>query len=129
MCIKALYLPSVPQLDISRQVSRVLVEKGLHPRLSPPTEGQAKRPPLIGAGYQEPSLIYATRTDSALMGVSVAARAAVSGSPVAVTTGERDALVAALAARNLSVTWTGDSVTGVNYSKGDPTTILIGVVQ
>jgi 4-amino-4-deoxy-L-arabinose transferase-like glycosyltransferase len=128
VCVKGLYLPSVPQLDISREVSRVLVDQGLHPRLSPPALGQIERPPLIGAGYQEPSLIYATRTDSALMGVSVAAQAAVVGSPVAVTTIERDALVEALAARGLSVNWTGDRVSGVNYSKGDPTTILIGVV-
>jgi 4-amino-4-deoxy-L-arabinose transferase-like glycosyltransferase len=128
ICVKALYLPSVPQLDVSRAVSRALVAEGMHPRLSPPAPGQPARPPLIGAGYQEPSLIWATRTDSALMSVPVAAAAAIEGSPVAVTADQKDALVTALAERDLSVRWTGHTVTGVNYSKGDPVAISIGVV-
>ncbi|MCU0882076.1 MAG: glycosyltransferase family 39 protein [Hyphomonadaceae bacterium] len=129
ICVKALYLPSVPQLDISRQVSRALMAEGLHPRLTPPAEGRTERPPLIGAGYQEPSLIWATRTDSALMSVPVAAAAAMAGSPVAVTADQKDALVTALAPRMLSVRWTGRTVNGVNYSKGDPVEIVIGVVE
>jgi 4-amino-4-deoxy-L-arabinose transferase-like glycosyltransferase len=129
ICVKGLYLPSVPQLDVSRQVSRALVAEGLHPRLSPATPGQSARPALIGAGYQEPSLIWATRTDSALMSVAVAARAAMAGAPVAVTADQKDALVDALAARDLSIQWTAQTVTGTNYSKGDPVEIAIGVVE
>jgi 4-amino-4-deoxy-L-arabinose transferase-like glycosyltransferase len=126
--IKAIYLPAVPQLDISQRVSDALVAEGLHPRLSPATE-TGPRPLLIGAGYQEPSLIWLTRTDSALMSVESAAAAAQPGSPVAVTETHRDQLIDALGRRGYVVRWLERSVSGVNYSKGDDVTIRLGVVM
>lgn len=123
--IKGVFVPALPQLDVSARVSTALVREGLHPRLSPGQPG-----PLVGAGYQEPSLIFLTRSDSALSSVATATAAARLGSGVVVNQSDNmDAqLSEALKARGLAISWRGEPITGLNYSKGDPVSLRIGQV-
>ena len=125
LVIKGLFVPSIAQLDLSRRISAALVEAGLHPRLSPGTPG-----PLIGAGYQEPSLIFLTRSDSALSSVTAAVAAAKPGVGLVVNADpEFEApLIAGLAEKGLKVAWRGAPIAGLNYSKGDAVTLKIGEV-
>lgn len=115
VALKGVFLGSLPALDVSRSVSAALQAEGLHPRLSPGQPG-----PLVGAGYQEPSLIYLTRSDSALSSPAAAAAAARAGSGAVVEAGQEEAVTAALAARGLGLSPAIRTVSGLNYSKGDP---------
>ncbi|GIU67696.1 glucosyltransferase [Candidatus Phycosocius spiralis] len=123
--LKGLFVPSISALDLSRRVSAALQREGLHPRLSPGTPG-----PLIGAGYQEPSLIFLTRSDSALSSVAAAVKAARIGSGIVVNTQPqfKAALTLALAKKGLAPKWRKDVLAGLNYSKGDPVELAIGSV-
>jgi hypothetical protein len=125
LAIKGLFVPSIPQLDLSQRVSSALEKEGLHPRLSPGKPG-----PLIGAGYQEPSLIFLTRSDSALSSVKAAVAAAKPGVGLVVNADPKFEvpLVEGLAQKGLSVTWRGAPLPGLNYSKGDEVTLKIGEV-
>jgi len=125
LAIKGLFVPSIPQLDLSQRVSAALVQEGLHPRLSPGRPG-----PLIGAGYQEPSLIFLTRSDSALSSVTAAVAAAKPGVGLVVNADPQfeAPLIDALAQKGLSVAWRGSPLAGLNYSKGDEVTLKIGEV-
>jgi hypothetical protein len=125
LTLKGLFVPSIPALDLSQRVSTALEREGLHPRLSAGTPG-----PLIGAGYQEPSLIFLTRSDSALSSVAAAAEAAKVGSGIVVNTQPefQGALVAALAKKGLAPTWEEETLRGLNYSKGDDVELAIGRV-
>ena len=84
VAIKGVLVPSLPELNVSTRVSDALIQTNLHPRLSAGKPG-----PLIGVGYQEPSLIFATRSDSALSSIDAAARNARIGAGVVVA---RDSL-------------------------------------
>jgi 4-amino-4-deoxy-L-arabinose transferase-like glycosyltransferase len=122
--IKGVFVPSLPELNVSARVSQALVDVGLHPRLSADKPG-----PLIGFGYQEPSLIFATRSDSALSSIDSATRHARVGAGVVVARESLGQLNIALAPLGMIVTPTAaPDVTGTNYSKGDPVTLMIGQV-
>jgi hypothetical protein len=122
--IKGVFVPSLPELNVSARVSQALVDVGLHPRLSADKPG-----PLIGFGYQEPSLIFATRSDSALSSVDSATRHARVGAGVVVARESLGQLNTALAPLGMIVTPTpAPDVIGTNYSKGDPVTLMIGQV-
>ncbi|MCA3692415.1 glycosyltransferase family 39 protein [Aquidulcibacter sp.] len=125
LAIKGVFVPSIPQLDLSQKVSSALVKEGLHPRLSPGQPG-----PLIGAGYQEPSLIFLTRSDSALSSVAAAAAAAKPGVGIVVNADLQfeAPLIAALEEKGYRVEWRGSPIAGLNYSKGDEVTLKIGKV-
>ena len=125
LTLKGLFVPSIPALDLSQRVSTALEREGLHPRLSAGTPG-----PLIGAGYQEPSLIFLTRSDSALSSVAAAATAAKVGSGIVVNTQPefQGALVKALAEKGFAAKWEGEALNGLNYSKGDEVKLAIGRV-
>jgi 4-amino-4-deoxy-L-arabinose transferase-like glycosyltransferase len=125
LAIKGLFVPSIPQLDLSQRVSTALETEGLHPRLSPGKPG-----PLIGAGYQEPSLIFLTRSDSALSSVPAAVAAAKPGVGLVVNADPsfEAPLLAGLAQKGLGVAWRGAPIAGLNYSKGDEVTLKIGQV-
>jgi 4-amino-4-deoxy-L-arabinose transferase-like glycosyltransferase len=124
IAIKGLFVPSLPELNISARVSQALTTANLHPRLSAGQPG-----PLIGVGYQEPSLIFATRSDSALSSLGVATQAAKPGSGVVVSDDNIDALTSALAEQGLAIQRIENTeIAGTNYSKGDPVTLLIGRV-
>ncbi|NJR20643.1 MAG: glycosyltransferase family 39 protein [Hyphomonadaceae bacterium] len=122
--IKGVFVPSLDELNLSARVSAALQQEGLHPRLS---DGQTA--PLIGFGYQEPSLIFATRSDSALSSIEAATSAARAGSGVVVAQDSLDALNGALASKGLTIVSRGIVIEGLNYSKGDPISLLIGQVQ
>jgi 4-amino-4-deoxy-L-arabinose transferase-like glycosyltransferase len=125
VAIKGSFVPSLPELNVSSRVSAALVEAGLHPRLSAGKPG-----PLIGFGYQEPSLIFATRSDSALSSLEAAAGAARVGSGVVIAQESLTPLNQALAKKDLMVMSTSQQpITGTNYSKGDPVTLIIGKVS
>lgn len=125
LAIKGLFVPSIPQLDLSQRISAALIKEGLHPRLSPGQPG-----PLIGAGYQEPSLIFLTRSDSALSSVTAAVAAAKPGVGLVVNADPQfeAPLIEGLAQKGLSVAWRGAPLAGLNYSKGDDVTLKIGEV-
>jgi 4-amino-4-deoxy-L-arabinose transferase-like glycosyltransferase len=123
--IKAVFVPSLPELNVSARVSAALAEAGLHPRLS-----QGKPGPLIGFGYQEPSLIFATRSDSALSSLAAAQAAARLGSGVVVAEDKMADLNTVLAAKGLmAVPVAMPPISGINYSKGDPVTLIIAQVS
>jgi 4-amino-4-deoxy-L-arabinose transferase-like glycosyltransferase len=122
--VKGYFVPRIAQLNVSTRVSEALEYANLHPRLSTGKPG-----PLIGFGYQEPSLIFATRSDSALSSIEAATKAAMVGSGVVVARDSLATLNQSLASVNLSVVRVDDQVTtGVNYSKGDPVALVIGRV-
>jgi 4-amino-4-deoxy-L-arabinose transferase-like glycosyltransferase len=122
--IKGVFVPSLPELNVSRRVSDALVAENLHPRLTP-----GQKAPLIGFGYQEPSLIFATRSDSALSSLEAATKAAQLGSGVVIARDALPALNQALAPRGMGVKLReNEAISGINYSKGDPVDLLIGEV-
>jgi 4-amino-4-deoxy-L-arabinose transferase-like glycosyltransferase len=122
--IKGVFVPSLPELNVSSRVSQALAQVGLHPRLSNGQPG-----PLVGFGYQEPSLIFATRSDSALSSIEAATRHARVGAGVVVARESLQQLNAALAPLGMVVTETAaPDVEGTNYSKGDPVKLMIGQV-
>jgi hypothetical protein len=117
---KGLVLPGAKDLDVSRRVAAALAAHQLDPG--------AGAPRLVGAGYSEPSLIFLTRTDSALTTPERAAALAVPGGAAVIERGQRPAFDAALAARGLS----GEEVAvvdGLNYSRGDPVSLTILRIQ
>jgi 4-amino-4-deoxy-L-arabinose transferase-like glycosyltransferase len=122
--IKGLFVPSLPELNVSARVSEALESANLHPRLS------AGRPgPLIGYGYQEPSLIFLTRSDSALSSLAAATKAAQIGSGVVIAQESYIALSDALKSRNLAIERVDlPVIEGTNYSKGDPVGLIIAKV-
>jgi 4-amino-4-deoxy-L-arabinose transferase-like glycosyltransferase len=125
VALKGSFVPSLPELNVSQRVSTALMSEGLHPRLSPGQPG-----PLIGFGYQEPSLIFATRSDSALSSIEAATRAARAGSGVVVDQARFGELNQALATKGLTIVPRPNQVIeGVNYSKGDEVALVIGEVR
>lgn len=122
--LKGLFVPSIDQLDLSRRISHELVLAGLHPRLSPGQPG-----PLVGVGYQEPSLIFLTRSDSQLAALELAVAEASAGAGAVVARPQVAAFEAGLAARGLTVSWQPGQLSGLNYSKGDPVDLLIGRIS
>jgi 4-amino-4-deoxy-L-arabinose transferase-like glycosyltransferase len=122
--LKGYLVPRIAELNVSGRVSEVLEYANLHPRLS-----EGKPGPLIGFGYQEPSLIFLTRSDSALSSIAAATHAARLGSGVVIARESLGALNQSLMGRGLKVEQIEEmSVTGTNYSKGDPVDLLIGKV-
>jgi 4-amino-4-deoxy-L-arabinose transferase-like glycosyltransferase len=124
VAIKGLFVPSLSALNVSARVSEALESANLHPRLS-----AGKPAPLIGFGYQEPSLIFLTRSDSALSSVEAATKAARIGSGVVIAQESYIALSDALKTRNLSLKRVdAPMIAGINYSKGDPVELIIAKV-
>jgi hypothetical protein len=122
--LKGYFIPRVADLNVSAQVSDALQYANLHPRLSAGKPG-----PLIGFGYQEPSLIFLTRSDSALSSIALATQAARVGSGVVIARDSLSALNQSLEVRGLKVVQVEQmAIRGTNYSKGDPVDLLIGKV-
>jgi 4-amino-4-deoxy-L-arabinose transferase-like glycosyltransferase len=124
IAIKGVFVSRIAELNVSSRVSEALEYANLHPRVSATKPG-----PLIGFGYQEPSLIFLTRSDSALSSIEAATAAAKIGSGVVVAQESLKALNQSLAQRGLVVIKVDDQViSGTNYSKGDPVALVIGKV-
>jgi hypothetical protein len=123
VALKGVFVPALPQLNLSARVSDRLLQAGLHPRLTQGGPG-----PLVGFGYQEPSLIFATRSDSALSSLAVAVAQARAGSGFVVLNESLPAFNQALAAKGLrAAPLARDSqISGTNYSKGDRITLVVG---
>ncbi|HVY86157.1 MAG TPA: glycosyltransferase family 39 protein [Caulobacterales bacterium] len=107
---RGLLLPQAHRWMASEAASEALQRAGLHPRLN----SNAGR--LVAVGYNEPSFVFLTRTDTLLADPQDAARAAAPGAAFIVEGRDLPALTAALSARGLSFAPIGPPVSGVNYS-------------
>ncbi len=116
-------LPEARDVLVSAEASAALTRAGLHPRLSP---GAGR---LFALGYREPSFVFLTRTDTALLSAEHAARAAAPGQAVIVEQRQEAAFRAGLAARGLAFLPLGEAVGGLNYSKNDPVRLQPGRVR
>lgn len=120
--VKGILLPQAPKLEVSRNVSEALLAQNIHPRLSQ----QGNLPALIGSGYQEPSLIFLTRSDSHLASIEDATANAAFGSPFAVEDRDWNVFLSAMANKGFMPIEKGAAIEGVNYSKGKKVKIHIG---
>ena len=120
--VKALILPNLPALDVSRQVSNALVAHNLHPRLSPNMTGHN----LIGAGYQEPSLIFLTQSSARLDSVESAVNSANNGDAAIIEDSQLEKFKTQLP--KPLIFKQSALVKGLNYSKGDDVVIHVGAI-
>jgi 4-amino-4-deoxy-L-arabinose transferase-like glycosyltransferase len=124
VALKGVFVGRIGELNVSARVSQALEYANLHPRLSAGKPG-----PLVGYGYQEPSLIFLTRSDSALSSLEAATKAARIGSGVVIAQDSLAQFNESLAARSLMVTRVDEQpIDGTNYSKGDRVNLVIGKV-
>ncbi len=114
--------PEARRLLVSQEASDALMRAGLHPRL------HANGPRLISIGYNEPSFIFLTRTDTLLAKGNDAPRAAFLGQAVIVEERERLTFERSLAVRGLIFAPAGPPVDGLNYSNGDEVRLQPGRV-
>ncbi len=115
-------LPSIETLHVSARISETLEALSLHPRLS-----SLAKPPLVSAGYSEPSLVFLTRTDTILAADGAeAARYAgeEAGRATLVEAAEESAFLAELDAMGADAVEV-ERINGLNYSRGDPVSITI----
>lgn len=110
--VRAQILPEARELTVSAEASRALDRAGLHPRL----DGAGR---LLVVGYSEPSLVFATRTDTELAVGEAAGATAQAGRAALVEARHAAAFEAGLAARGLAFEPIGPAVAGLNYSNGD----------
>lgn len=114
--------PEAQALFVSQEASDALMRAGLHPRLHP------NGPRLTSVGFNEPSFIFLTRTDTVLAKGNDAPRVAFPGQAVIVEERERATFERALAVRNWAFAPIGPAVTGLNYSNGDDVSLQPGRV-
>lgn len=108
-------LPSLKQLDTSRRLVAAIEQH---------TGGT--KAPVISVGYNEPSYVFLTATDTQLVDAGTAARL-LGETPGAVATIEgrqKDKFIAAAEADSLILNQL-DTVTGYNYSNGDRVTVTL----
>jgi 4-amino-4-deoxy-L-arabinose transferase-like glycosyltransferase len=117
---RARILPEARPYLVSAEASHALTRAGLHPRLSPGAG------PLTSVGYNEPSFVFLTRTDTRLLNPAPAAAAARPGESAIVEARQRAPFEAALAARGLAFAPIGAPVTGFDYSDGDDVSLQPG---
>lgn len=115
----AYFLPNFAPLNLSVQISNELIDLKLHPRIN-------NTPVLVGSGYQEPSLIFLTRTDSRLDSAINAVKYAKPNSPVVIEEKEIEKFKSGL--KNLEFQDLRQ-IKGLNYSKGDDVIIHIGILK
>ncbi|HWA23971.1 MAG TPA: glycosyltransferase family 39 protein [Caulobacterales bacterium] len=115
-------LPEARTLFVSQEASDALMRAGLHPRLHP------NGPRLTSVGYNEPSFIFLTRTDTVLAKGNDAPRVAFPGQAVIVEGRERETFERSLAVRNWAFAPAGPPVEGLDYSNGDRVSLQPGRV-
>ena len=98
---------------MSQEASDALMAAGLHPRQ------HKDGPRLISVGYEEPSFVFLTRTDTLLALGNDAPRAAAPGQAMIVEERERKTLDRSLAARGWVFAPSGPPARGIDYSNGD----------
>lgn len=106
-------LPQAKGVFMSQEASDALMRAGLHPRQ------HANGPRLISVGYEEPSFVFLTRTDTLLALGNDAPRAASPGQAMIVEERERTTLDRSLAVRGWVFAPSGPPVRGIDYSNGD----------
>lgn len=110
--------PRLDPLWLSRRVETVMADAHLLPR-----QGIAEAPVAV-AGYAEPSLVFALGTPTELHGPVEAAQAIAENRPAVVEQHEEAAFQSTLADAGLKTVLVG-TVSGLNYSNGDKTTLRI----
>lgn len=110
--------PRLEPLWVSDRTARELRRVGLHPR-----SGLAPAPVQV-SGFAEPSLVFALGTPTGLGLPDAAAQAVSEGQTAIVEAGDLPAFRAALSKLGAEARPVGQ-VAGVNYSKGDPVTLII----
>lgn len=110
--------PRLEPLWLSARTSALLERTGLHP-----LDGSAPGP-VEAAGFAEPSLVFALGSGTGLGGPEEAAEALAQGRPAVVAETELPAFQAAVASMDLQVRAV-ETLTGVNYSNGDPTRLTL----
>jgi 4-amino-4-deoxy-L-arabinose transferase-like glycosyltransferase len=116
-------LPSARTVLVSQQASFALRRADLHPLQHP------KAPRLLSVGYEEPSFVFMTRTDTLLAHRAEAANAAIIGEAAIVEDRERASFETGLAARKLAFAPMGDAVDGLDYSNGDNVRLQPGIIR
>jgi 4-amino-4-deoxy-L-arabinose transferase-like glycosyltransferase len=114
--------PEARTLFVSQEASDALMRAGLHPRLHP------NGPRLTSVGYNEPSFVFLTRTDTVLANGNDAPRVAFPGQAVIVEGRERVTFERSLAVRDWAFQPIGDPVEGLDYSNGDRVSLQPGRV-
>ncbi|HEX7885021.1 MAG TPA: glycosyltransferase family 39 protein [Phenylobacterium sp.] len=118
--LAAAFVPRLDPLWLSARLERALEQTRLLPR-----QGVAEAPVAV-AGYAEPSLVFALGTATELDGPAEAAQAIVEGRPAIVEQHEEAAFREALTARAGTAVAVA-RINGIDYSKGDPTTLRVYV--
>jgi 4-amino-4-deoxy-L-arabinose transferase-like glycosyltransferase len=110
--------PNLEPLWLSTRTAQALKQAGLNPR-----DGVSPGPVAV-AGYSEPSLVFALGTGTGLGDGEAAARALAEGRPAVVERSELDAFRAATQRLGV-IPQPVSTVSGLNYSKGDRTILII----
>jgi hypothetical protein len=110
--------PRLEPLWLSERAADALTRARLNPR-----DGVAPGPVAV-AGYNEPSLVFALGTATGTGDAEDAARAIAEGRTAVVERSEEPAFLAAAERLDVAVRPVA-RVDGVNYSKGDPTALVI----
>jgi 4-amino-4-deoxy-L-arabinose transferase-like glycosyltransferase len=118
--LAAAFAPHLDPLWLSARTERAMGELRLLPR-----QGVAEAPVAV-AGFAEPSLVFALGTATGLEGPAEAAKAIFERRPAIVEAREEPAFRRALAAYGVGAREVA-KVSGLNYSKGDTTTLRVYV--
>jgi 4-amino-4-deoxy-L-arabinose transferase-like glycosyltransferase len=119
----ALALNTMSREVLAPRATHVLVTRAALDTL--PARGEG---PLLVVGYREPSLVFATGTDTILRQGPEAGRIATPGQTVLVEARERISFEERLAARGLAFQPAAAPVLGRNYSNGDDVILQAGRV-
>jgi hypothetical protein len=109
---RGILLPQARGVFVSQQASDALWAQNMHPRQ------HMDGPRLISVGYDEPSFVFLTRTDTLLARGNDAPRAAKPGTIMIVESRERTTLERSLAVRGWAFAPSGPAVRGLDYSNG-----------
>jgi 4-amino-4-deoxy-L-arabinose transferase-like glycosyltransferase len=116
-------LPEARPWLVSAEASSALMRAGLHPRLSPGAGG------LTSVGFNEPSFVFLTRTDTDLGEGAEAAASIKPGGAAIVEARQAPAFEAGLRTRGLAFEPIGAPIVGFNYSNGDEVSLQPGRVS
>lgn len=111
-------VPGLAPLMLSSRTAHALDKAGLSPRAG------LLSGPVTVAGYAEPSLVFALGTNTQLSDGAAAAAALAQGRPAVVESRQQAAFDAAMAHDGIKAQKAG-SVSGLNYSNGQETTLAL----
>ncbi len=123
--VKGDLLANSAEFNLSQRINDRLIALNLHPRLSK----VAQNFNLIGGGYQEPSLIFLTKSNAKLADIPTSVKIAKPGDGVVIDERDIKTFGNGLFARGLEFIRDEMPIKGLNYSKGDEVTIYVGRVQ